>query len=109
VTVGRVRVLLYASDPDEKPAAITALYHQISQRLAGTPGLLSSELLQEADRPDDFVVMSEWTSMMAFQQWEDGANHTSVTAPLRPYHDSRRGYGSAFGIYTVTAEYREHE
>jgi heme oxygenase (mycobilin-producing) len=104
--VGHVRVLLYASAPTEAPAAVWDVYHQISQRLVGTPGLLNSELMQAAAGSDDFIVMSEWSSMDAFRLWEEGPDHTTTTAPLRPYHDRHRGYGSAFGIYTVTAEYR---
>ena len=49
--------------------------------------------------------MSEWSSLEAFRTWDSGPSHTSATAPLRPYHSPDRGYGRAFGIYQVAAEY----
>jgi len=103
---GHVRVLLYASSPKAEPDAVHDIYHQVSQRLAGTPGLLKSELLQDVSDACDFVIMSEWSSLTAFRTWDDGPDHTSATAPLRPYHNHHGGYGRAFGIYQVTAEYR---
>jgi len=103
---GHVRVLLYASAPAGEPDAVHNVYHQISQRLAGTPGLLKSELLQDISHAGDFVIMSEWSSLDAFRSWDGGPDHTSATAPLRPYHNHDRGYGRAFGVYQVTAEYR---
>ncbi len=103
--VGRVRVLLYAAAPEGRPGTIRTVYDQISQRLAGTPGLLRNELLQDIDSCGDFVIMSEWSSLEAFRTWDSGPGHTSATAPLRPYHSPDRGYGRAFGIYQVAAEY----
>jgi heme-degrading monooxygenase HmoA len=101
--VENIRVLLYASSPTEKPAAVSDVYHQISQRLVGTPGLLNSELLQKIGRPSEFIIMSEWSSIDAFRAWEDGPSHRQATAPLRPYHNG--SYGAVFGIYKVAVEY----
>ncbi len=103
--VSHIRVLLYAATPAGTPTAVPDAYHQISQRLSGTPGLLNSELLQEVTGSGEFIIMSEWSSMGAFHVWEDGSDHRHATAPLRPYHSSVQG--AAFGIYRVAAEYRE--
>jgi heme-degrading monooxygenase HmoA len=89
------------------PTALSDVYHQISQRLVGTPGLLRSELLQEVSGSGEFIVMSEWSGLDAFRAWESGPFHTSATAPMRPYHDNNRGYRQAFGIYEVVADYDE--
>ena len=99
---GRVRVLVYASAAPGDDG-VTAAYHRISAALAGTPGLLGNELLQSLLEPSDFAVLSEWESEQAFHDWEEGASHRGVTAPLRPYQDTR--HGSAFGVYRVTAQY----
>jgi heme oxygenase (mycobilin-producing) len=97
-----VQVLLFAAGaPDDD--AVTGIYHDISRKLAGTPGLLGNRLLARADGSGRFVVVSEWESLAAFRAWEDGPDHRGVTAPLRPYHD--RSMGAAFGVYQVTARY----
>jgi heme-degrading monooxygenase HmoA len=101
--LSHIRVLLYAATPAGTPMAVPAPYHQINQRLAGTPGLLNSELLEDVTGSGEYIIMSEWSSIDAFQAWENGPDHKHSTAPLRPYHS---GYqGTAFGIYSVAAEH----
>jgi heme oxygenase (mycobilin-producing) len=100
----RVRVVIYAVEPETEVGAVEEAYHKISTALVGVPGLLGNELLREVgQQPARFVVMSEWESMAAFQAWEQGADHRLTTAPLRPYQDSSRG--RPFGLYEVAAEY----
>jgi len=101
MTAPRVHVLLFAADA--RPGGVAEAYHRISADLLGTPGLVRNTLLQRDDAPDRFVVHSEWESMDAFRRWEEGAEHRSATAPLRPYQD--RSAGLPFGIYTVAGEY----
>lgn len=101
--VGRVRVLVYASAPGDDPRAVEDAYHTVSAALAGTPGLLGNALLRSVHEPGAFVVMSEWTDLDSFREWEEGAEHRGATAPLRPLQDGR-GRGP-FGVYEVTAAY----
>ncbi|SFQ64853.1 Heme-degrading monooxygenase HmoA [Amycolatopsis arida] len=97
----RIRVLLFhrAADRD----AIAAAYHQVSEDLAGTPGLVSNEFLGSVHDSTEFLVMSEWTDQAAFDRWEQGASHKDSTAALRPFQDSRRE--PSFGVYRVQARY----
>jgi len=103
VTGNRIRVLVYASTPDDTPDAVDDAYHRISVELAGTPGLVGNELMRSAVEPASYVVMSEWENLAAFQAWEQGQNHRNTTAPLRPYQDRRPG--GPFGLYEVVASY----
>jgi heme-degrading monooxygenase HmoA len=99
-----IRVMIYAAVPESDADQVEDAYHRISTALLDVPGLLGNELLRELGRPDaGFVVMSEWQSMAAFQQWEQGADHRATTAPLRPYQDSSRG--RPFALYEVAAKY----
>jgi heme-degrading monooxygenase HmoA len=99
--MSRVRVLLFHEASD--PQALTAAYHAVSAELAGTPGLLSNELLTSVHDPTWVLVMSEWTSQEAFDTWEQGAAHKGQTAPLRPFRDTRMP--RPFGIFQVNASY----
>ncbi|MFI9388403.1 antibiotic biosynthesis monooxygenase family protein [Kutzneria sp. NPDC052558] len=96
-----LRVLVYQNTSD--PAAVTGAYHTVSRRLAGVPGLLGNELLQSTVDSTGFVVVSRWSGLAAFQEWEQGADHRDATAALRPFQDRR--HGSPFGVYRVTARY----
>lgn len=96
---GRVRVLLFHRTTEAD--SLTAAYHAVSEDLAGTPGLLGNELLTSVHDPNSFLVMSEWSDLKSFQEWEQGSSHKGTTAPLRQYRDERLGYG----IFQVDAEY----
>ncbi|MBX6390475.1 MAG: antibiotic biosynthesis monooxygenase [Frankia sp.] len=88
--MSRVRVMIWAVEPADRPAAVEAAYHTISSQLVGTPGLLGNQLMRDAHDPSRFVVVSEWASMAAFTAWEQGASHRSTTSPLRPLQDPDR-------------------
>jgi heme-degrading monooxygenase HmoA len=100
----RVRVLLFLRASDASDVSqVERGYHEISRELDGTPGLLGNELLADVTEPGSFAVLSEWRSMDAFREWEQGASHRQTTSPLRDYQD--RGRDKHFGIYEVTAAY----
>lgn len=100
---GRVRVLVYATAPDQDSTAVVTAYHEISRALNGTAGLLGNELLRSLSGDGRWMVMSEWGSLEAFRAWEEGAEHRDTTAPLRPLQDRERV--GPFGLYEVVATY----
>lgn len=102
---GRARVLVWHRAPAADRTGLEAAYHEVSRALAGTPGLLGNELLQDTVHPDRFAVLSEWESLDAFRTWEAGARHRDTTSPLRAFRDNDRAGGS-FGVYEVSLAYR---
>ncbi|MDF5755369.1 antibiotic biosynthesis monooxygenase family protein [Spongiactinospora sp. TRM90649] len=87
---GRVRILLWYRVPPESAGTVTSAYHAIGDSLAGTPGLLRTELWRYPDDPGAFVVTSEWASREAFDSWERSPGHRPATAALRPFYDPER-------------------
>lgn len=100
---GHVRVFVYLKVPARQAAEVEAIYHAVSTRLRGTPGLVRNELLRSAHTPDTWAIMSEWSDISAFRTWENGSRHQHVTSPLRPYHNA--SLSSVFAVYGVAAEY----
>lgn len=103
MSAGRVRVLLWHRIPPDGSGAVEDAYHAISTALAGTPGLLGSELLRSVADPERVLVMSEWSSLADFAAWERGDEHKPTTAPLRPYRD--RDAARPVEILEVAAAY----
>jgi heme-degrading monooxygenase HmoA len=95
-----VRVLVWLRTADHQD--VTEKYQLTSQGLAGTAGLVGSELIRSLDDPASYVVVSEWESMDAFMTWEQGPDHRDATAPLRHFQDRARD-GGTYGVYEVTA------
>lgn len=102
---GEVLVVLYHRTADR--AAITGAYHEVSTLMADTDGLLGNELLRSPHDPDQYLVISRWCSLAAFDTWEQGPGHKPCTAPLRPFRDHLAA--RPFGIYEVTAAYRRED
>jgi heme-degrading monooxygenase HmoA len=102
VSAGRARVIVWHRATDDGVAGLERAYHAISEQLDGTPGLLSNELLRAVRKPGYFAVLSEWTSLAAFQEWEQGPGHRKDTSPLRSYQEKDRP-GGHYEIYEVAA------
>jgi heme oxygenase (mycobilin-producing) len=100
MTRPRVRVLVWLRTAEHQD--VTETYWLTSNELAGTAGLLGSELIRSLQDPACYVVVSEWESMDAFCAWEGGPAHRGATAPMRPFQDRDRPGGS-YGVYEVSA------
>jgi len=98
---GEARVLVYHATDDV--TGVEQAYHQVSQGMRGVPGMLGNELLRSVPDPLGFLVVSRWTGLDAFQEWEQGPDHRASTAALRQYRDTRLSV--PYGIYHVTATY----
>lgn len=98
MTAAKVRVLVWyrAADHDQ----IVRAYQQVDAGLAGTPGLMGSELIRSVTDPDSYAILSEWQSLEALRSWESGQGH-QAPEPLRLYSDRGRP-GGGFGIYQVS-------
>ncbi|WP_229698851.1 antibiotic biosynthesis monooxygenase family protein [Wenjunlia tyrosinilytica] len=97
-------MIVWFHTPAEDPGAVERAYHRISAVLADTPGLVRSEFLRSRLDPQSVAVMSEWTSLEAFERWEEGPDHRASTAPLRPYQD--HDHGPVFAVYEVAAAHQ---
>jgi heme-degrading monooxygenase HmoA len=98
---GALRVVLYHASEDVN--GIAAAYHEVSRRLAKVSGQLGNELLRSVDDPTDYLVVSSWRDLAAFQAWENGPDHRENTAPLRPFRHAATA--RPFGVYEVLAAY----
>ncbi|MFI6226708.1 antibiotic biosynthesis monooxygenase family protein [Micromonospora echinospora] len=102
-TAGRARVMVWHRAPADDADAVAKAYDQISRHLEGTPGLIGNELLRSTKDPHRLVVLSEWESLAAFRDWEEGVSHRPSTSPLRQYQD--REQENFFEVFEVSAAF----
>lgn len=102
-TTAGVRVMLHLRCEEADESGVARAYHEISESLAGTPGLLHNELLRDLTDPGAMAVLSEWRSLDAFRAWEEGNSHRGTTTPLRAYQDRSRP--RPFSLYEISARY----
>lgn len=98
------RVLVFYRAPDSDPAAVERTYHEVSDTMRGTEGLVGNQLLKDITDPGSYVVASDWVDMAAFSAWDKSTGHRRTT-PLDPYQDSDPSRRKHFGIYEVVASY----
>ena len=83
------RVMVFAAIQPGQGAAFESAYATVTAAVKGTPGHIRDELLREIDRPDHYILLSEWESIEAFRAWEDAPIHRETTTPMRPYWAGR--------------------
>jgi heme-degrading monooxygenase HmoA len=84
-----VRVMVFATIQTGQNAVFESAYRTVTAAVAGTPGHLRDELLRDSDRPDRYILLSEWESIEAFRAWEDAPIHRELATPMRPYWAGR--------------------
>lgn len=104
MTAARVRVLVHHRAPVDRAHAVREAYFEARELLAGTPGLLRSELLGPPADPCAHVLLMDWASLPDYQAWEAELRRRGHPSPLRPYQDRARP-GGHYETYLLTAEY----
>jgi heme-degrading monooxygenase HmoA len=76
---------------DEFPRRYDALSARVA---AGLDGHVRHQLCQANDDPQRWLILSEWETLEAAQEWERSDEHRELTLPLREcWEDARRaGY-----------------
>ncbi|MEU9507214.1 antibiotic biosynthesis monooxygenase family protein [Micromonospora sp. NPDC048170] len=88
-TATGVRVILWYRVPEGDVLSLADTYRRIGEHLAGTPGMVSSELLTSRDEPGVLMVTSRWRTEEDLRRWVHSDTHRHTT-PLRPYLDTGR-------------------
>lgn len=102
--MAKLRIAVFYRAPDDDPSAVERTYHEISEKMKGTEGLLNNELLHDVMDPSSWVVLSEWVDLAAFQSWDASGDHRT-TSPLDPYQDLDPAQRKSFGLFDVVASY----
>ena len=78
---------------EDTPGEVARAYQDTSWVTEAIPGLLSTDLVREAEDPARYLLMSQWSDLAAFRAWQTGPDHAggAKPSPLRPYQDRSRG------------------
>lgn len=81
-------------------------YRQAVERLAGTAGLLGTELLVSSADRSRYVLLMHWDGRRAFRDWARRERELGYPSAMRPYQDRGRP-GGHFDVYNDTTRVRE--
>ena len=80
-----IRVIVFVRIRQEDRHGFETAFGEVQRRMAGTPGLIRDELLEDADEPGRYLLVGEWASREAFITWEDDPTHPETSAPMGPF------------------------
>jgi heme-degrading monooxygenase HmoA len=64
-----VKIFIKRSVPADKAARVIPLFQQLRTQAMSQPGYISGETLQKIDRTAEYIVISTWQSVDAWQRW----------------------------------------
>ncbi|WP_169514517.1 antibiotic biosynthesis monooxygenase family protein [Actinokineospora enzanensis] len=104
-----MRALLWYRATGDEVQNLERAYREIGAGLVDVPGLRGNELLRSVSAPGEFVVASEWESLVAFRAWADDPAHRAHTGKLDGYRHLDRPAGR-YELYEIagTATGRGH-
>lgn len=83
------RVMVFARIRPGEEDAFERAFAEVASKMRGTPGHIREELLRDPAEPDSYVLVGDWTSRSAFQEWFDSPGHQRTTTPMRRYWEGR--------------------
>ncbi len=92
------RVMVFARIRPGDEEAFERAFAEVAAKMRGTPGHIREELLRDPTEPDSYVLVGDWTSRSAFQEWFDSPGHEGRTTPMRQYWEGRAEHH----LYEVT-------
>jgi heme-degrading monooxygenase HmoA len=90
-----VKVLLKRSVPEDKAEELRELIDQLRSATVGQPGYVAGETLRRIDKPGEFLVISKWRSLFAWQQWYDSEKRADIHSRI----DQLLGSTTTFEVY----------
>jgi heme-degrading monooxygenase HmoA len=79
-----IRVVLSTTVKEGEQEAFERAYHQMVERMRGTPGHVREELLYDAELRQ-YHVFAEWASQETFLAWVQNPAHVDWASPIVPY------------------------
>ena len=67
---------------------------------AGLDGHVVHQLCQRVDEPDIWLILSQWETLEASQEWESSQEHRELTMPLRECWDEAQRTSYAVRLET---------
>lgn len=96
---GTARVLFMMKVAEDRREDFLAAYEKVRFSVAATRGHIRDQICQAPDNPENWLIVSEWTSLADFFVWEKSEDHKELVRPMRECYSEPE-----FRSFTVVAE-----
>jgi quercetin dioxygenase-like cupin family protein/heme-degrading monooxygenase HmoA len=96
---GTARVLFMMKVAEDRREDFLAAYEKVRLDVAATHGHIRDQICRAPDKPEQWLIASEWTSIEDFFTWERSEEHKELVRPMRECYSEPE-----FRSFTVVAE-----
>ncbi len=73
-----VKAFINREVPRDKEKEIIQLFREMRELAMKQPGYISGETMKNVNQPDEYMVISTWTSSADWQQWLDSPERQKI-------------------------------
>lgn len=73
-----IKVILYRRVPVDKAAKLKPLLHELRALALAQPGYISGETLMNSEDPEEYLVLSAWSSEKDWNEWFQNEKRAEV-------------------------------
>lgn len=90
-----IKVIIVRKFPADKAEEATPCVRELRQRAMQQPGYVSGETLVNADDPEEYLVISTWSTVENWNNWLEDESRSAVQAKL----DALLGTETLYQVY----------
>jgi len=90
-----VKAFIKRAVPRDKEKEIIQLFREMRELAMKQPGYISGETMKNVNQPEEYLVISTWTSSADWQQWLDSPERQKIQKEI----DSVLGGKTEYSLY----------
>jgi heme-degrading monooxygenase HmoA len=87
-----IRILIRRTIPEDKARAMIPLFKQMRQLALTQKGYISGETMRNYNNPEEFLVISSWQSVEAWESWLKSAERQDIQEKIDSLLGGRTRY-----------------
>jgi heme-degrading monooxygenase HmoA len=93
-----VKILIKRNVPVDKIRELMPIVKRLRALATNQPGYISGETLKNVEQPTEYLVISTWLSMEAWQEWFGNKERVELQAMI----DALLGEKTEYGVYSYS-------
>jgi len=90
-----VKILIKRKVPADKEKDLLTLIKQLRNAATSCPGYITGETMRNVEKPDEYLVISTWDSLAAWQGWLESREREGIQARI----DALLEYKTEYDVY----------
>jgi heme-degrading monooxygenase HmoA len=93
-----VKILIKRNVPQDKVKELMPIVKKLRALATNQPGYISGETLKNIDQPNEYLVISTWLSLEAWERWKQNKARMELQVMI----DTLLGEVTEYGVYSYS-------